>query len=559
MFEPDTQIPNEAISDEAPARHYDSVWVIEAPGKIAHFRSILESLGYTPEIVATRGHFIKMPDSLETTGIDASMNEHEREADPVIVEKLNAAIMGMPDECQVFIATDADQEGDVIAVDVYDTIKNIAPTPLRIRLRGMDKESVRDAISEAVPIDRRDAIPGRTRAIIDRLIGAGFARKGIAAGRVRSAILGVVSKQSLSKYKYTLMAPSNEGTRPWSVSTKIEAPITLEIANRLCALTFPALTEERKEFVVEKPDDMGRIMVKAGDQLGISPSDAARAMQAAYESGRLSYPRSDSRGLSEESASKLSSSFRKSGQTFQKQFVPIKVISDVHDSPYPIGDFNINHDPEALGAPEGIRVLIGRGLAKTGQSRKVFYHAKGVISAFLRREGFSQEIADYVDNLPWTRDMGPPMPGDEKRQGVVARRPDTVILEACVEAGLGRPSTYAKHISSFMDQGLVTADIQLTDKGQAILAKTPDLLKNPFMSSSIEKACSIKLPDVAGQEPWQTLAQTIVSKLPSELSSVMKDALEEAKPKPEVAPDMSVDATQEVKRSAGEPQMLGPS
>lgn len=524
---------SDLIYQERELEEIDSVWVIEAPGKIRHMKAVLESLGYKPEIVATRGHFIKMPEGLDKTGIDSDMTEFAREANPDVVLRLNEAISRLPEEDgRVYIATDADMEGDVIAVDVYDTIEEMFPSAVRVKLKGLDKTSIQEAIDDATPIDRSEAIPGRTRAVVDRLIGAGFARKGIAAGRVRSAILGLVAKGNLTPYKLFLEAPSQEGAAPWTVSTNVVHPLNHEVAHALAQVKFPPLEEGRKEFIVSPPDDMGRIMVKAGDSLDMSPADTASAMQSAYESGRLSYPRSDVQALSEAAASKVSSSFRKSGQQFKRNIVKIKGLEDVHDSPYPIGDFNINHDPEALGASEGIRVLIGRNLLKAGQQRKTSFHVKGPIEAHLKRLGFSEEIAQFIDNLTWVRDMGPRIPGDDVKQGVVTRRPDTVLLEACVDSGLGRPSTYAKHIQQFMEQNLIGPDMRLTQVGRDLAARTPKIMMDPNLSKAIEMACKVPTSAVAGKEAWQVLAGKIVANLPAELKQTMTSAMEK---KPEVS------------------------
>src|SRR3546814_13584359 len=88
----------------------------------------------------------------------------------------------------------SDLEGDVIAWDVAELIRDIHPDPVRVRLRGMDAESIREAIVNPSPVRREDAIPGRTRAIIDRLVGATFSANGVAVGRVGTALLGRVAQ-----------------------------------------------------------------------------------------------------------------------------------------------------------------------------------------------------------------------------------------------------------------------------------------------------------------------------------------------------------------------------
>src|SRR5690606_11330657 len=134
---------------------------------------------------------------------------------------------------RVYIATDADQEGDVIAWDVAELISDIHNEPLRVRLKGMDEDSVRDAIEMALPVSKRDAVAGRTRAIVDRMIGAVFSKDGIAVGRVGTALLGVVDKTQPVVGRLRLVAPSKQGGRPWIADCEIRAPICHAVANKL--------------------------------------------------------------------------------------------------------------------------------------------------------------------------------------------------------------------------------------------------------------------------------------------------------------------------------------
>src|SRR3546814_3219567 len=76
----------------------------------------------------------------------------------------------------------------------------------------MDAESIREAIVNPSPVRREDAIPGRTRAIIDRLVGATFSANGVAVGRVGTAILGLVAQQPPAVRKLRLAARSEEHT-----------------------------------------------------------------------------------------------------------------------------------------------------------------------------------------------------------------------------------------------------------------------------------------------------------------------------------------------------------
>mgnify|MGYP001233288163 CR=1 FL=1 len=519
-------------ADGRPLPPIDTVWVIESPGKIACIEAALIKLGYAPQVIATRGHFKKMPESITQCGIDQSYSEHLRRANPEIVERLEFHIMRMKPLGQVFIATDADTEGDVIATDVADTIAPYYANPFRVRLRSLDPDTFEEAINEARHVNREDATPGRTRAIIDRAIGASFAQRGIAAGRIRSAILGIAANNPPPLEWLHLVAPAVDGGREWTVKFPVSGPISGDDAVTIADLSFPPLEEDGRQPFTPDPDDMGRILVRAGDELDMSPRDASRSMQAAYESGRLSYPRSDARGVSEYAATKLSSSFRKNGQIgFQRNVVKIRTAEDVHDSPWPIGPVNPALDPTAMGGPEAIRTMIAQNLYRAGLPARVGVHRPGVIKDFLMKNGLSEDVALFVDRQNWSRDIGPRKPGPAQKNGLVRRRADTALLEACVEAGIGRPSTYAAHIDNMLSNGLIDQNLRLTDQGKVLLAKTPATLLNPAFSRAIEAACHGTPPPAApGVEPWQALAAKIVSKMPGDVGSTILNTIRQTAP-----------------------------
>ena len=520
--------------------YVDEVWFIEAPGKASQMQSILKEIGIDARVQATKGHFMKFSDNIRELGINKACQELDRA--PVseeIIAKIRNACEGVK---KAVIATDADKEGEVIAWDVYETIKDIVPLILRVRLKAIDDESIQDAIMEATPIQKEDAIPGRTRAIIDRIIGSSYAKEGIVAGRIGSAILGLCARGGMSSKEIYLVAPAPETNRPWVARTPVISPLTMEIAEKLTKTKFPTMYSlSPPEVIKKKPEDMGRIMVRVSDDLGISPKDTAEAMQIAYETGRLSYPRSSSRSMTKKAAKKLEKNFKKSGFKFNAETVEDKDEMDAHDSPYPVGGLDISLDPERLGRVEGVRVLIGRNLVKTGQKITKEKGNASILREFLIKEGFNEDVADFVAKLDWQRENGPHIPGDKRltESHIIKRRADAVLLEKCIEAGIGRPSTWANHIDRFFERELVDYDLNLTDKGRWFLEGTPNTLLNPKVSAAIEKACEAKInsEEVEGREPWERLAERIISALPGELKDVMQSGLEDRQKERTVSKD----------------------
>lgn len=514
------------------------LFIIEAYGKVKHIQEILKGVGYDVHVQATFGHIYSMPDRLTPVGIDKSFREFERKlTNPETGQRIRDEAAKAD---RVFIATDADEEGDVIAWDVAELISDIHASPLRVRLRGMDAESVLESIEGASNVLKRDAVAGRTRAIVDRLIGSVFSHDGIAVGRVSTALLGLVQRDQPAVRRLRLVAPAKEG-RPWVAECDVKAPLTFEIAKKLESLRFPTLdASERRDEARSRPGHMGDIMVSAGDKLDMSPKEAATSMQRLYEAGRMSYPRANSRGISRSVLRKVAKALSKSGYKFDENVIPDKPDTDVHDAPYPIGNTEIVRDPTKQGYDEGLRTLVARDMIKAGQVHELQFGVGERAGMHVLKMGLSQEVADFVAKLEWRREVGPQYPGQETwpNSEMTTRRADTVLLQHAVENGLGKPSTWANHLDKFMSRDLVDEDLNLTSKGKKWIAASPPALLDPRISAAIEKACDRVLKgmmDDPEREPWEILSEKIINALPEQLKKPLMNAVEKtpAHPKPD--------------------------
>ncbi len=499
------------------------LFVIEAPNKARTLEAMLEKLGFPARVQATVGHILNLPDKLDPIGIDRIFRDFDRKPrDIKIVERLRAEAQ-LADE--VFVATDADAEGDVIAWDVATLIADLHPAPRRVKLKGMDSESVRLAIELAGPVRKSDAVGGRTRAIVDRLIGAGFSKDGVAVGRVSTAMLGLVARQRPSPLRLRLVAPADDGGRPWSAEADVGGPIDAAMAETLAGLTLPKLRFFKVDQLVVRPGHMGDIMVRAGDRLDLSPKEGAASLQKLYEAGRMSYPRAGARGITPEVARKMEAMLRKAGYKVDAGKYPPKGDADVHDAPHPIGPVEANRDPEKLGHDEGVRTMVARDMVKSGLAIREERPTSMNLVPWLVNKGHSPAVAQWVADMPWRREVGPMYPGKETypESAVERRRPDTVLLERAVAAGLGRPSTWANHVETFMNRGLVDENLALTAKGRNWVAKSPPDLLDPRISAAIERACEdVREPMMndPAREPWEINAERIVRALPPAVKGV---------------------------------------
>ncbi|MEO7326575.1 MAG: toprim domain-containing protein [Dokdonella sp.] len=159
--------------------------VIEAPGKVAQLARMIRAIGLDAQLWASGGHFRQHSESLWPLGIFADGSEPGRIFDELRFASLRHVAVGR----RVLVATDADQEGDVIARDVRDATQDIASSVERVRLHTLDLEGVRAAFARPMPVAPSASRAGDARRIVDRLIGHCFSRPGLPVGRVFTALL----------------------------------------------------------------------------------------------------------------------------------------------------------------------------------------------------------------------------------------------------------------------------------------------------------------------------------------------------------------------------------
>ncbi len=183
------------------------LFVIEAPGKVRVLRRSLRKLGMHAEVVCTKGHFVAFPERLRPLGITSDYQPIGLRANPAVVRRLQA----LARDADVFIATDDDQEGHRIAVDVYQHIKAIARRTVRLPLRDISMDGVRQVLERAAPVAVHTGRPAGVRRIVDRLIGYSYSRQGIACGRVSSALLSVTARHAPIIGHVVLSLPAADG------------------------------------------------------------------------------------------------------------------------------------------------------------------------------------------------------------------------------------------------------------------------------------------------------------------------------------------------------------
>lgn len=570
-----------------------AVVIIEAHGKIRAWSRILRDIGITAPIVATGGHLCSFPDTLFPVGIrleSGSTLDPTRRPDPERLNRILQTVRDAPKGARILIATDHDIEGDVIALDVIEAIladdRSRVDAIFRLRPSAITVEGIRSALVAATPLREsatrtvNDAIQGRARAVSDRWIGAAFSRlAGLPVGRVRSALLGAVFLLGRAPHllrgrpetgEITLQARASSGGRPFfaripltgqedpdRVSQLIRlarryegglVPGVVRIPMSLSAAVAPRYGDVR-------PYNTGDILVHAARHHGVSVSQGMRGLQDAYLQGFSSYPRTESRDVSRESAARVVRLGYSCGldnlDGDHLVAAPEAAADMAHEGLHPVPSMtseNMDRLRSLLRRPIPSAPPAGRSREDVADimitliARRAFEAARPIAlqRGHWRRDntaGVSEEDARLLEDLDWFREDGFAFPWSRDLVTKVRQWPmEAILLEMMIHESLGRPSTYAAHVavamgSGDLEAGSFPAPPRPSEQGVTSLKRTPSTIWNPatcrMIEAAIENAGNMLKEDTSWpmQERARHRVMAWFGRLPEEIRDTLMAAL----------------------------------
>lgn len=461
--------------------------VIEAPGKLRALRHALARLGVEVEVTATLGHLYENPRSLRPLAIerDGDGNLLERRRRVVRPNVLARLVDGIGRCGRLVIATDDDQEGHVIAQDIAGVALQVRPdTPvLRLRCAGLDPTSVRDAWARMEPVEAGDAVPGTARRLADRLIGAAYTDfgRGVVVGRVQAAVLGLCQAGAARRRTVTVPIAAADGGRPFQLTVEVPVSMSTEGLAAVAAGLSPVATKTVVEAPRVLPMNGGDALLALESDLGLTIDAAADLLQDLYEAGRISYPRTASRGMTVGSAEAVARLASVRGVlAFKRDAMPRHTLDDgPHEAVHVLSaDVNLNKPPAMRGSKqEAAEAVLARRTIEAGvpgvreiadMSGLPLWARNGVL------------VRDTYPRLPWSR------AATEASVQVRQRSPEAALVAAMVAAGVGRPSTWAGHACRLVKRQMVDNQLRLTPAGEASLEAAPPALRDPAGSRAFE-------------------------------------------------------------------------
>jgi DNA topoisomerase IA len=249
--------------------------------------------------------------------------------------------------------------------------------------------------------------------------------------------------------------------------------------------------------------------------LSYSPSQIQASIQQSYERGRLSYPRTDSRTLSEVGLKWIERAAGREGVPFdpslanKRQSEVLDRSYDAHQALLPLGeDIAASSIPSSfLSVDQAVIRCIASHSARIGEPAEEFTREIGNLSvedpASIK---WAQVLRAWGSRLSFVRDTDPsgfrqdPLRHElsrapDRTEAMVAKwthSPTQVVMERLIELGLGRPSTLLK-LSEKAFTAYLDSHGSVNGRGRIMIEKVmrrlPELL-SPEAARSIEDVVS---------------------------------------------------------------------
>ncbi|MEO6844966.1 MAG: type I DNA topoisomerase [Ginsengibacter sp.] len=292
--------------------------IVESPAKA---KTIEKILGSDFEVKSCYGHIRDL--EKDDMGIDVNNNFAPRYKVPVEKTKVVNELKQFAKKADtVWLASDEDREGESISWHLAEVLGLDVNTTKRIVFHEITKPAINAAVQNPRLIDMNLVNSQQARRVLDRLVGFELSpvlwrkigmKGGLSAGRVQSVAVKLIAERereinqfevtSSFKIEATLAATDNSGKK---ISFKAEdgGARTIEEAEQFLTRCKNA-SYSVKDIIVKPgkrssaaPFTTSTLQQEASRKLGYGVSKTMLLAQKLYESGKITYMRTDSVNLS---------------------------------------------------------------------------------------------------------------------------------------------------------------------------------------------------------------------------------------------------------------------
>ena len=549
--------------------------IVESPTKS---KTLQGFLGKNYKVLASYGHVRDLPKG--ELGIDVEKDFEPKYVIPTKSRKiLNALKKELKKTKSVILATDEDREGEAIAWHLAQALGLDKDKGYqRIVFHEITKEAIQEALKNPRDIDLNQVDAQQARRVLDRIVGYKLSpflwkkiARGLSAGRVQSVAVRLVVerereiKKFLAQEYWTVLATLQKmieaGPQSFeAVLIKKDDKVLdkLEIKNQkeaekiiqgLAGAAYQVLEVEKKEVNKNPlpPFTTSTLQQEAWRRFKFPAKFTMSIAQRLYETGKITYHRTDSLNLSEMSlgiAKKfVTKNYGPNYYQFRKFKTKAKGAQEAHEAIRPTYP-EITPDQAKLDERQyKLYDLIWRRFMASQMKEAIFLATTADIKAkecVFRANGQTLKFDGFLKVYPikYEEIELPPLEKAEALKLVkldpqqhftqpLNRYTEATLIKALEKAGIGRPSTYAPIISTIQGRNYIEKNekkfFQPTEIGLVVndllVEHFPEIVDINFTAHMEEDLDNVS----RGERKWKQVLEDFYAPFSKNLEQKYKD------------------------------------
>ena len=475
--------------------------IVESPAKA---KTIEKFLGKDYKVMSSFGHIRDLKKKDFSIDTDTFIPTYEIPTDKKkVVEELRKAASQAE---VVWLASDEDREGEAISWHLYEVLGLKAENTKRIVFHEITKEAITTAIQTPRDIDINLVNAQQARRVLDRIVGFKLSpilwkkiKPSLSAGRVQSVAVRLIVErereiqafQSEASYRVvaTFLVPDGNGNiaeMKAELGTRFKEKAEAEAFLMQCKEATFTIEEVQTKPLKKSPAvpfTTSTLQQEAARKLGFSVSQTMTIAQRLYESGQITYMRTDSTNLSGlclgASKKVIIENMGEQYHTMRNFKTKVKGAQEAHEAIRPT--YMDRQTIEGPSAERRLYELIWKRTIATQMADAQFEKTTALISMsgspytftatgeVLVFDGFLRVYRASVDEEAQNENQKgllPPMQRGQQLQyseiqaaerytQQPVRYKEDSLVRKLEELGIGRPSTYAPTISTIQNRDYV--------------------------------------------------------------------------------------------------------
>lgn len=495
--------------------------IVESPAKA---KTIEKFLGNNYKVMSSYGHIRDL--KKKDLGIDIENNftpQYEISADKQkVVDELKKASKQAE---TVWLASDEDREGEAIAWHLYQALGLKKDKTKRIAFHEITKNAILNAIENPRDIDVNLVDAQQARRVLDRIVGFELSpilwkkvKPSLSAGRVQSVAVRLIVEREReiqnfkteASYRVIALFTKKENGNTYQIKTELSKRLkskeeALKFLDSLKKANFTIEDIETKPVKKSPaaPFTTSTLQQEASRKLGFPVSMTMSVAQKLYESGKITYMRTDSVHLSvlaiNTAKEEITSSYGKEYVKTRQFATKSKGAQEAHEAIRPT--YMSEHTVSGTAQEKKLYELIWKRtiasqmadaeLERTivtvdiSNTKDLKFTAEGEVLKFpgflnVYLEDTDDEDAENESNLLPQVNKGDSLSMNETTatERFTQRPPrysEASLVRKLEELGIGRPSTYAPTISTIQNREYVEkSNLEGTERQYNVLTLKGD-------------------------------------------------------------------------------------